>query len=93
MDRFSTGSRADKVAIAALGPIWGSVKERWQSASYDQQQAWIAAAPLPPPMTATSLGYADAIFAGDVARHVQVLNEVLGPFHVGAEERFAAEAP
>jgi hypothetical protein len=66
--------------MSAVGGWWSQVRESWARASYDEQRAWIAAAPLPPPMTATSLGYAEAVFDGDVALHARVLAEKLGPF-------------
>lgn len=82
--RFSDGDRATKIAVAALGPVWESqVKDAWRAAPFDRQQAWIAAAPLPPPMQATSMGYADAIFSGDLPGHARAVHDVLGPFRVG----------
>jgi hypothetical protein len=39
-------------------------------------------------MTATSLGYAEAIFSSDLAAHAAVLQEVLGPFPVGEPSEF-----
>ncbi len=82
-DRFDAGTRADQVALSSMGPAWNRVPDAWSLASYNKQQAWISEAPLPPPMTATSLGYASALFEGDVARHASVLHELLGPFLVG----------
>ncbi len=92
-DVFHAGSRAEKVALLAIGPYWPQLRAAWQAAPYELQQAWIAAAPLPPPMTATSLGYAEAILRGDVRRHVDVLHERLGPLALGWHEPpFAAAA-
>lgn len=79
-ERFEGGTLADKVALVSFGPYWGQIKEGWQMASYERQQAWIAAAPLPPPMTATSLGYTDTILQSDLQRHATVLHERIGPF-------------
>ncbi len=81
--RFDTGDRATMVALASFGPVWEDVKDRWQAASYERQQAWIAAAPLPPPMNATSMGYADALFQSELPPHARALHDVLGPFAVG----------
>ncbi len=81
-DRWNNGTRADLTALVALGPYWSQARRSWKSASYEKQQAWISEAPLPPPMTATSLGYADAIFQGDLSRHVSVIHDKLGPFYV-----------
>ena len=83
-DRFATGTREERIAMSAIGGYWPQIREAWKSASYDQQRGWIAAAPLPPPMTATSLGYAEAVFNGDVISHARVAIEHLGPFRVGA---------
>lgn len=93
IDRFNEGDRQTEIAAAAFGPVWPQVDARWKAASYERQQEWIAAAPLPPPMTATSLGYAEAVFGPDLWRHALVLHDVLGPFSIGAEERFTSEAP
>jgi hypothetical protein len=84
MDRFDTGDRATQVALSGFGPHWNRIRDAWQAAPYEVQQAWMAKAPLPPPMTATSKGYLEGLIAGDLARHVQVLDEELGPFHLGA---------
>jgi hypothetical protein len=92
-DAFHAGSRADKIAFLALGPYWPQIKAAWAAAPYELQQAWIAAAPLPPPMTATSLGYSEAILQGDVRRHAEVLHEKLGPLAYGwREEPFGPAA-
>jgi hypothetical protein len=89
IERFDTGDRPTQLALASLGPIWAQVRDRWQAASYEHQRAWMDEAPLPPPMTATSLAYAEAVFQGDLVRHAEVLQRVLGPFPVGSAERFA----
>ena len=82
---FEAGSRDDKIALAAIGPFWHQVKDRWQSASYERQQRWIFLAPLPPPMTASSLGYFEAILNGDVSRHAAAVHDVLGPLSLNRE--------
>ena len=80
--RFEFGSRQEKIALAALGPYWHQIEKAWQGAPYSQQQAWMAAAPLPPPMVATSLGYAQQIIEGDVVAHFRSLDEHFGPLQV-----------
>jgi hypothetical protein len=82
-DRFASGTREDRIAMSAIGGYWQQIRDAWMAASYETQRGWIAAAPLPPPMTATSLGYAEAVFRGDVAAHARVVIEHLGPFEVG----------
>lgn len=89
IERFDTGDRATRVALAAMGPYWAQVRSAWKSATYDEQMEWITAAPLPPPMTASSLGYAEAVFNSNVALHAETLHDVLGPFSIGGrEDRF-----
>lgn len=78
--RFKEASAPDQIAMAAIGPIWTKVKRAWPHATYDEQQAWIAAAPLPGPMTATSPEYAEAIVKADVAGHVAALRTHFGAF-------------
>jgi hypothetical protein len=82
-DRFATGTREERIAMAAIGGYWPQIRDAWLAASYEKQRGWIDAAPLPPPMTATSLGYAEAVFQGDVAAHARVVIEHLGPFAIG----------
>ena len=79
--RFTQGDRAEQVALTSLGVVWESVRERWRAADRDKQQAWVSAAPLPPPMLASSLGYLEAIIEGDVVGHAEVLHNHLGPLH------------
>lgn len=79
--RWEGGTVDERVAFLVLGASWPEVKARWQAASYDAQQGWIAAAPLPPPMTEDSRGYLAAVTRdADVVRHVEVLEQRLGPF-------------
>lgn len=91
--RFDEGDRDTKIALGSMGAVWRQVTERWQQASYDEQRSWIDAAPLPPPMTATSLGYAEAIFSSDVASHARALHEALGPFRMTAPGAFSSTSP
>lgn len=77
---FESGSREEQIALLAIGPYWSQIREGWQMASYERQQSWIQAAPLPPPMTATSLGYTEALLQGDLVKHARVLHERIGPF-------------
>ncbi len=81
-ERFRSGTRADRVGLVAMGPFWDQVAGRWKAASFSTQQTWIQEAPLPPPMTATSLGYGEAVFNGPVGQHAAVLHETLGPFQL-----------
>ncbi len=79
-ERWEASDRASRVAMAAVGPFWRNTRDRWTMASYDKQQAWIRAAPLPPPMTATSLGYLEGLMQhASPATHVQALHDTLGP--------------
>ncbi len=80
--RFEAADRGGKVALLSVGPYWASIKDHWASASYERQQAWMAAAPLPPPMVATSLGYVEALLAGEPERHMRAFHDQLGPFRL-----------
>lgn len=93
-ERFEAGSRDEKVALSHLGAVWPAVMQAWPAASYETQQRFVSAAPLPPPMTATSLGYAEAVFEGDVVRYVAALTEALGPFTMSTQgPMFQVEVP
>ncbi len=92
-ERFQAGTRAEQLAMTTFGAYWEQIRDNWQAASFERQQAWVAEAPLPPPMTATSLGYAQAIFDGSVETHARVVHEKLGPFILGGREpKFREEA-
>jgi hypothetical protein len=92
-DRFQFGTTEQRRAMVALAPYWNAVRDAWQRAPFAGQQRWIAAAPLPPPMTSSSLGYTEAVLQGDLVAHVAVLHETLGPFQVVMGERmFGLEA-
>ena len=80
VSRFETSDRAGQIGLVGLGGFWPSIESRWQAASYEQQQRWITQAPLPPPMTGTSMGYASVIFEDDLAKHAAILHKTLGPF-------------
>lgn len=80
--RFEGTDRAGRVAMTSLGAFWPSIKEAWSLADFEEQHAWIAKAPLPPPMVATSKGYFSALLDGDVEAHARALHESLGPFRL-----------
>lgn len=86
-DRFDELDADGQRAMVAVGPYWRSVQQRWAAASYSTQQAWKQAAPLPPPMTATSLGYLEAVVAGDIAGHTRALHAELGPLVLDHQAR------
>jgi hypothetical protein len=77
--RFRDAPRDEQVAMVAVGPFWQGVTSRWQAASYDKQQAWARTAPLPPPMTASSLVYAQEVLALPAVDAARTLHEHLGP--------------
>jgi hypothetical protein len=77
---FDSLERGDQLGRVAVGPFWLSVAERWQAASYDQQQAWIRVTPMPPPMTATSRAYMEAVLQLPPKKKSETLHRVLGPF-------------
>lgn len=79
--RFEHGDRTEMVALAAFGPTWETVVDRWKAASYDQQQAWIRQAPLPPPMDASHLAYVEAVIEGDVVNAARSIHQSFGPLH------------
>jgi len=78
--RFEMEDRKGQIGMVGLGGYWPSVEDRWIAATYEQQQAWIKAATLPPPMTSRSMGYAAIVFEGDLREHAQTMHKVLGPF-------------
>jgi len=77
---FDGLKRDDQLGRVAVGPFWPEVEAHWKSASYEQQQAWIRVTPLPPPMTATSRAYVDAVLELPPGKMSDVLHQVLGPF-------------
>jgi hypothetical protein len=80
--RYREATREEKIALSAVGPFWQRITTRWRSASYDEQQAWAQRAPLPPPMTSSSLGYAEAIFEMPVAPAARALHSAFEPLHL-----------
>ena len=90
MSKSCGGSAA---ALAAFGPIWPDVRDRWQGADYEKQQAWIQAAPRPPKLDASSLGYLEAVLEGDLTGHAKVLHAQLGPFHFRDGPGYFAQEP
>jgi len=87
VDRFEGANREERLALASVGPFWGQIRDRWKAVPYEKQQAWIGRAPLPPPMTSTSLGYLQAIVDGSVVEHAASVHEVLGPFSLNRGPR------
>lgn len=79
IERFSAANISEKRALLTVGAHWSTVRKRWQSATYEEQQLWIEKAPLPPPMTASSLGYFEAVLNQNLERHALVLDRVFSP--------------
>jgi hypothetical protein len=80
-ERFEQGSRDEMVALASLGPVWPDIRERWQAASYEKQQAWIQAAPRPAALNASSLAYIETVVEGDLVGHARTMHAHFGPLH------------
>ncbi|MFT6816595.1 MAG: hypothetical protein ACJATT_000394 [Myxococcota bacterium] len=80
---FEGKSREQQLAVLSMGPVWPSMQERWPGVTYEIQQAWVEAAPLPGPMTATSLGYASAVFDEDLRSHAVALHGAMGRLPLG----------
>lgn len=80
---FEGKSREEQLAVLSMGPIWPSMQERWPGVTYEIQQAWVEAAPLPGPMTATSLGYSSAVFDEDLKAHAVALHSAMGMLPLG----------
>ena len=83
-DRFADAPRAEQIGMVAMGPFWPAVGDRWQRATYEGQQAWIKEAALPPPMTATSLGYASGVFELPFRTHADTVHKHFGPLRLDA---------
>ena len=83
---FEDGSEQQKEGWIAFGGFWNTIEDRWRAATYEEQQAWIQVAPLPPPMTGTSMGYASVIFEGDARQHAATFHEKLGPLKLDTFE-------
>ena len=81
-DRWTFGTRTDRIALTSIGPFWHDIRGAWKRAPYETQHEWGITAPLPPPMTSTSLGYMAAIAEGDLVAHASILHATIGPFHM-----------
>lgn len=77
--RWAELDAAGKIGLVSFGAFWPAVRSRWLAASYERQQGWIHAAPLPPPMTGTSTAYVEALTAGSPAAHARAFHAALGP--------------
>lgn len=86
IERFDNGTPGDRVAMSQIGALWYALADAWQSASFEQQQAWIANAPLPPPMTASSLGYVETALDSDVVVHAQVMFAHFGALRIKRQD-------
>lgn len=85
VERFVSSDRQTQVAMAGVAPFWDAFRERWKAAPAEQQQAWIRAAPLPPPMTASSLAYVEAVLQSDLSAHLRVWQASWAPMRVQVE--------
>lgn len=83
VETFDAAGRPEQLAMVSIGPVWPSFRAAWEAAPYATQQAWAADAGLPPPMTATSLGYAEVMLAGDLTAAALATHEHLGPLRLG----------
>lgn len=81
-DRFLHASDEERRAMLAVGPYWTQIRNVWKVSSAERQQAWIQSAPLPPPMTADSVGYLKTVIGGDVQALVRSVHEHFGPFRL-----------
>jgi hypothetical protein len=82
VDRFVAADRPTQVAMAGVAPFWDAFREQWKAAPAEQQQAWVRAAPLPPPMTASSLAYVEAVLQSDLSAHLAVWHASWAPMRV-----------
>jgi len=80
---FEASDEPTRRAMLAVGPVWPSIKARWQAGNYDVQQGWIASAPLPGPMEGVSLDYLNAVLSVDRAALVRSVHQALGPLRLG----------
>ena len=67
--------------MTSFGPVWQDVRDRWQAAPYEKQQAWIQAAPRPPRLNASSLAYIESVIEGDLQGHAATLHQHFGPLY------------
>ena len=86
IDRFESGTAEQKVAIVQTGSLWYAMAEAWRAASYEQQQGWIANAPLPPPMTEASLGYVEVAIQSDPVLHAAVMEAHFGALRLKRQD-------
>ena len=86
IDRFESGTAEQKVAIVQTGNLWYAMADAWRAASYEQQQGWIANAPLPPPMTEVSLGYVEVALQSDVVVHAAVMEAHFGALRLKRQD-------
>lgn len=84
-DRFEGAARGEQIGMVGVGAFWPDIANRWKLASYEEQQAWITSATLPPPMTATSLGYAAGVYELPFAKHAEGLHTHFGPLRLDAK--------
>lgn len=80
--RFNEGTIQDRTSMLAIGAGYWALKDEWTTASYDRQREFAVGAPLPPPMTVTSVDYTLAIVAGDLPAHAANLHATLGPLAI-----------
>lgn len=79
-ERFLNGDPAEQEAVVGFGPYWPEMEAAWQSARYSKQRQWIGEAPLPPPVTSTSLGYVEWFLDhGQLKEHVETFDRLMGP--------------
>lgn len=76
---FERQDRREQIATVTIGGTWWALRDAWKAAEYPHQQAWIRGAPLPPPMTATSLGYMEAVLGAPATAHLAAIEGVFGP--------------
>lgn len=81
-ERYQRSSTRERQAMSRIGPFWGPIRRTWKRATYEEQQSWIQIAPLPPPMTGTSLAYLEAVIEGPIVGLVDTLHLQLGPFEL-----------
>jgi len=84
-ERYRMSSERERQAMLRIGPFWGEVRRKWTGATYEEQQAWIQIAPLPPPMTGTSLAYLEAVLEGPIVALVDSLHVQFGPLEMSGQ--------
>jgi hypothetical protein len=86
IERFESGTAVQKVAVVQIGALWYALADAWRAASYEQQQGWIVNAPLPPPMTASSIGYVEVALQSDVILHAAVMEAHFGALRLKRQD-------